>query len=95
MLINNKLIKYIKKEILTIYNYRFKNNDKRRKYDLTTIITEMMYFLKTGLSYSDYGFQNRAPMNEKTLNYYVLLFSKDNISILQNKNLFKIIFKII
>lgn len=79
MNINDKLIKFIVKEIKTLYPYRFKNPDKRRKYTLKTIIKEVIYILKTGLSYSNYGYENRMPMKAKTLHGYVSMFSTDRV----------------
>ena len=53
--------------------YAFKN--KNQKYDLRLVIVEIIYYLKSGVSYKYY----RGPINAKTLNTHVLFFAKNKI----------------
>lgn len=85
----NKFINYIKNiekkhrcVINHTYNYvikKFANKyafkTKKQKYDLKTIIAEIIYFLKSGVSYEYY----RGVLNPKTLNKHILFFSRNKI----------------
>lgn len=57
------------------YQNRFTKVKKSRKYDLKVIIREILYFLRAGISYKNY----RGTIKKSTLNYYINLFSIDNI----------------
>ncbi len=79
---SSQLYENNKNVIDVVYNYtinKFSNKysfyTKNQKYDLRIIITEIIYLLKTGISYKNY----RGPINAKTLNTHVLFFTKHNI----------------
>ena len=57
------------------YQNRFIKEKKSRKYDIKVIISEILYFLRAGISYKNY----RGPISKSTLNSYINLFSIDNI----------------
>ena len=70
------------KAIDSIYNYVIKKFPKKygyytknQKYNLRTIVTELIYFIQSGVSYKNY----RGPINAKTLNSHALFFSKNRI----------------
>ena len=46
-----------------------------RKFDLKVILKEIIYFLKSGVSYKNY----RGDLSKSSLNYYINLFSRKNI----------------
>lgn len=56
-------------------NSKFKNRftkvKKSRKYDIKVVLSEIVYFLKSGVSYKNY----RGVISKSTLNYYVNLFT--------------------
>lgn len=63
--------KYINENYPNKYNFHTKN----QKFSLRTIIDEVIYFLKSGISYSYY----RGDISPKTLNKHILFFSRNNI----------------
>ena len=71
-----------KKFIDCTYNYainkfskKYAYKTKNQKYELRLIIIELIYFLKSGVSYKYY----RGPIHEKTLNKHALFFAKNKI----------------
>lgn len=68
---------YIKNIILKTkkLNYTFLKKHPNSKYSLDDIISEILYFLKSGLSYR----MLRSKINYKTLHYYYSKFIKYNI----------------
>ena len=71
-----------KKFIDCTYNYAIKKfsnkyayKTKNQKYNLRLIIIELIYFLKSGVSYKYY----RGPLNGITLNKHALFFAKNKI----------------
>ena len=67
----NRTYNYVIKK----YNQKYAFTTKKQVYDLKLIIKEIIYFLKSGVSYSFY----RGPINAKTLNRHILFFSKEKI----------------
>jgi len=66
---NLNFLSYIINEInnCKAFSKSFNNyNNKLKKYDITLIINEIYYILKTGLSWRNY----RGPINYNTLFYY-------------------------
>ena len=57
------------------YGDRFTKPKKSRRHSLATILEQICYFIKVGISYQDY----RGPLSKSTLNSYIQLFSQDNI----------------
>lgn len=63
--------KYIKKHYPNKYQFQTKN----QLYSLDYVINEIIYFMKSGVSYAYY----RGKMSAKTLNKHILFFSRNNI----------------
>jgi len=75
---NLNFLSYIINEInnCKAFSKSFNNyNNKLKKYDITLIINEIYYILKTGLSWRNY----RGPINYNTLFYYNNKLSKERI----------------
>lgn len=61
--------------VMTHFPYKYNFSNVHQKYDLTTIICEMLYILKTGCSYNNY----RGFVNPKALSTHVLFFAHNSI----------------
>ena len=65
------LCNFIKK----MYYYKFTKIHKNRKYDIETIIREVLYILKTGTAYNKY----KGKLSKTRLHEYVTFFTSENI----------------
>lgn len=72
---HSEFIDHTTKYILKEYPDKYGFVTKKQKYDVKTIITEIIYFIKSSVSYDNY----RGPINCKTLNKHILFFSKERI----------------
>ena len=67
------IIKYIENFVNFNYPKKYNFSYRTQKYSLSTIISELFYMLKSGVSYRDY----RGPIKRSTL-YFHLKFFRDN-----------------
>lgn len=74
--LDKSFIKFMVKHITEEYPDLIKQNNLR-KYSLETILEEILYFFKSGISYSHY----KGKISKSLLNYYVQIFSKNKIFI--------------
>ena len=66
------VIDYIYDYVIEKYPKKYSFVNKNQRYDLRLVIIEIIYLLKTGISYTNY----RRPNNAKTLNAHVMFFRK-------------------
>lgn len=71
----NDFINFACKYTLNKFPNKYAFITKKQKYNLQIIIIEMIYILKSGISYENY----RGPINAKTLNKHILFFAKHDI----------------
>ena len=69
--------KYVANYINNNFGNKYTFTNKLQKYDLDTIINELFYMLKTGVSYRDY----RGPIKRASLYYHFKFFRDNNIFI--------------
>lgn len=71
----NSLVNYVYDYVIKKFPAKYTFKTKNQKYDLRIIISEILYFLVSGVSYANY----RGPINNKTLNRHIIFFTRNNI----------------
>lgn len=72
---HNRYIILLVEFLKTNYHKKYVHPNKNRKYDATDIVTEIIYFLQSGVSYAQY----RGPINAKSLNRHILFLASNEI----------------
>jgi|SRR3989304_9692503 len=72
---NEVLVCYLYNYILDIFSEKYSYKTKNQMYGPALIVTEIIYFMKSGVSYEDY----RGPLSAKTLCDHIHFFEQNKI----------------